>query len=96
MNFLVQVESIHKMFKYLITLEQKHESNELCLLESDKTLKLDLEMTQWVKYLLCKNEEPSSQPQKSCNKMDIAPYTCHPSDGSYQQDGPGDSFCPSF
>lgn len=79
MNYLVQVECIDKMFKYLITLEQKHESNELCLLALDKTLKLDLEITQWDKFLLCKNEDPSSQPQKSHNKMDIALYSCHPS-----------------
>lgn len=84
MNYLVQVESIDKMFKYLTTLEQKHESSKLCLLELYKSLKLDLEMTQWVKYLVCQNEDPSSHPPISCNKMDIILYTCHPSDGSYQ------------
>lgn len=82
MNYLVQVERIDKMFKYLITLEQKYESNELCFLALDKTLKLDLEMTQWDKFLLCKNEDPSSQLQKSRNKMDIALYSCHPSEGN--------------
>lgn len=95
MNYLVQVESIHKMFKYLITLEQKHESNELCLLELDMTLKLDMEMTKWVKYLLGKNEDPSSQSQKIM-QQDGCSTVYLSSDGSYHHDGPEDFFCPSF